>query len=55
MEIDFTQQIKGEAHRLGFEKVGIAPAEKLEAEALHLKKWIADRVSWHDGMDDSEF
>jgi len=42
MEVDFTQQIKQEAHRLGFEKVGIAPAEKLEAEALHLKKWIAD-------------
>ncbi|MBI1804438.1 MAG: tRNA epoxyqueuosine(34) reductase QueG [Ignavibacteriae bacterium] len=35
-----TEKIKREAYRLGFSKVGIARAEKLGQEAVHLEEWL---------------
>ncbi|MBW7887005.1 MAG: tRNA epoxyqueuosine(34) reductase QueG [Bacteroidetes bacterium] len=38
-----TEQIKIKAHELGFHKVGIAKAERLDVEAEHLEDWL-----WRD-------
>jgi epoxyqueuosine reductase len=40
--VDFTDRIKQLALDLGFDKVGIARAEPLAAEAEHLFRWFAD-------------
>jgi len=38
--LELTEKIKHEALRLGFDKVGIAPAETLNEEARHLQEWL---------------
>ena len=35
-----TDLIRAEAHRLGFEFVGFARAERLDEEARHLETWL---------------
>ncbi len=37
----FTEDIKRQAKRLGFDKVGIAPADALTEEGAQLREWIA--------------
>lgn len=38
---EFTNQIKQKAFEIGFDKIGIVPAEVLSEEEIHLKKWLA--------------
>ena len=44
-----TEEIKREALRLGFSKVGIAPVDRLESDGLRLKEWLAR--GYHGTMD----
>ena len=45
----FSKEIKSEARTLGFDGVGIAKADQLTEEALHLREWL-DR-GYHGTMD----
>ena len=46
---ELTHYIKQEALRLGFDKVGIAPAARLDEEAAHLEQWLAR--GYHGSME----
>jgi epoxyqueuosine reductase len=35
-----TREVTQEAHRLGFQKVGVARAERCDGEAVHLREWL---------------
>src|SRR5215475_15803728 len=41
MAKNFTEEIKLEARRLGFDKVGVAPARALTEEGARLEEWLA--------------
>src|SRR5499426_3851096 len=41
MTKSFTEEIKREATRLGFDKVGVAPAVALSEEGARLGEWLA--------------
>lgn len=44
-----SQQIKAQAHRLGFEKTGIVPAEALTGDGENLRAWLA--LQFHGKME----
>jgi epoxyqueuosine reductase len=41
MTKDFTEELRRQARRLGFDKVGVAPADALTEEGERLKQWLA--------------
>jgi len=50
-----TQLIKKEALRLGFVNCGIAKAEKLEEEAIHLEDWLNRKMNGTMGYMENYF